>query len=203
MKDPQFTKSVIFLNALVPLAILCWDAYAHQLGANPTETAIHVTGMMALIFLLLSLTVTPLRKVTGYNQLSHYRRMLGLFAFFYGCIHLFTYLDFDRAFSLAGTIDDVLSKKFIFFGMLALLLMVPLAATSTNGMIKRLGAAKWKRLHQLAYVAAMLGALHFWMSKKADKSLPWAFAIVLAILLGYRVLALVRNKKPHPIPATR
>jgi sulfoxide reductase heme-binding subunit YedZ len=203
MKDPQFTKSVIFLNALVPLAILCWDAYSHQLGANPTETAIHITGMMALIFLLLSLTVTPLRKVTGYNQLSHYRRMLGLFAFFYACIHLFTYLDFDRAFSLAGTIDDVLSKKFIFFGMLALLLMLPLAATSTNGMIKRLGAAKWKRLHQLAYVAAILGAVHFWMSKKADKSLPWAFAIALAMLLAYRALALVRNKKPHRIPATR
>jgi sulfoxide reductase heme-binding subunit YedZ len=129
--------------------------------------------------------------------------MLGLFAFFYACIHLFTYLDFDRAFSLAGTIDDVLSKKFIFFGMLALLLILPLAATSTNGMIKRLGAAKWKRLHQLAYVAAILGALHFWMSKKADKSLPWVFAIALTILLGYRVLALLRNKKPHPIPAAR
>jgi DMSO/TMAO reductase YedYZ heme-binding membrane subunit len=155
---------------------------------------------MALIFLLLSLTVTPFRKVTGYNQLSHYRRMLGLFAFFYGCVHLFTYLDFDRGFSLQGTIDDVLSKKFIFFGMLALFLLAPLAATSTNGMIKRLGAAKWKRLHQLAYVAAVLGALHFWMSKKADKSLPWVFAIALAMLLGYRVLAL--RKKSPPLLGT-
>ena len=197
MKDPQFIKSVVFINSVVPLAILCWDAYFGQLGANPTEAALHVTGMLALIFLLLSLTITPLRKITGNNQFSLFRRMLGLFAFFYGCVHLFTYFAFWRSFSLSGTIEDVSKRNFILFGMLALLLMVPLAATSTNAAIKRLGAARWKRLHQLAYIAAFLGAVHFWMSKKADKSLPWVFAIALAILLGYRVWAL--RKKPARI----
>src|SRR3954470_7591863 len=147
MKDPGFAKSVVLLNGLVPLALLCWDDYFDQLGANRSEAIIHTTGVLALVFLFLSLTVTPLRKITGYNFLSHFRRMLGLFAFFYGCLHLLSYMSFDRGWSISGVIADVSKKPFILLGMAALLIMVPLAITSTNGMIKRLGAARWKRLH--------------------------------------------------------
>src|SRR5215217_661358 len=189
MKDPAFAKFVVLTNGSLPLALLCWDAYHGQLGANPTETIIHTTGVLAIVFLLLSLTITPARKLSGWNFLSHFRRMLGLFAFFYGCLHLLSYFKFDRGLSLRGTIEDVAKKPFILLGMGALLLMAPLAATSTNWAIKKMGSAKWKALHRLAYVCAILGVIHFYMSKKADKSQPLAFIAVLAILLGYRVLA--------------
>ena len=198
MKDPRYAKFVVLVNGLVPLAILCWDAYRGQAGANPTETMIHTTGVLALVFLLLSLAVTPARKISGYNWLSHFRRMLGLFAFFYGCLHLSSYFIFDRGGSFAGMVHDVAGKPFILLGMAALLLMAPLAATSTNAMIKRLGAARWKRLHQLVYPAAIFAATHFWLSKKADKAQPLAFAGVLAVLLGYRLLAVLRKRRASP-----
>jgi len=188
MKDPGFPKFVVFFNSCVPLALLCWDAYRHQLGADPSNFALRTTGMLALIFLVLSLAVTPVRKITGYNFLSHFRRMLGLFAFFYGCTHLAIYFRFDRQLDLAGTIQDVIKRRFIFFGMASLLLMLPLAATSTNAMIKKLGGKNWKRLHTLAYPAAMAAALHYYMLVKADIRQPVAFGIVLGLLLLYRVL---------------
>jgi sulfoxide reductase heme-binding subunit YedZ len=188
MKNAQFAKFVVFSNALVPLALLCWDGYHGGLGANPTEAIIHTTGVLAILFLLLSLAITPLRKISGWNFLSHFRRMLGLFAFFYACLHLLAYFNFDRALNFAGVAEDVAKRPFILLGMAALLLMLPLAITSTNGMVKRLGAAKWKALHRMAYVSAILGVIHFYMSKKADKSQPLAFMIVLGILLGYRVI---------------
>ena len=194
MKDPRFAKFVVLVNGLTPLAILCWDTATGRAGANPTENAIHTTGVLALTFLLLSLAVTPARKITGYNFLSHFRRMLGLFAFFYGVLHLGTYFVFDRSLSLGGMLSDVASKPFILLGMAALLLMAPLAATSTNAMIKRLGANRWKWLHRLVYPAAVLAATHFWMSKKSDKSQPMAFALVLVVLLGYRLIALLRKR---------
>jgi DMSO/TMAO reductase YedYZ heme-binding membrane subunit len=194
MKDPRFAKTVLTINGLLPLAILCWDAANHQLGPNPTEAAIHTTGLMALIFLILSLTITPVRKLTGWNFLSHYRRSLGLFAFFYACIHFCTYFDFDRGLSIAGTIADTIKKPFILLGMLALVLMTPLAITSTNGMIKRLGAAKWKALHRLAYVAAFAGAMHFWMSQKKDHTLPNIFMWFLEALLLYRIVVAIKNR---------
>jgi DMSO/TMAO reductase YedYZ heme-binding membrane subunit len=188
MKDPAFAKFVVLINGSVPLALLCWDALHHELGANPTAFAIRTTGMLTLVFLTLSLAVTPIRLISGQNWLSHFRRMLGLYAFFYGVLHLSTYFVFDRSLSVAGTISDTLARPFIFFGMTGLLLMVPLAATSTNGMIKRLGAAKWKRLHRLAYVSAAAGVLHYYLLVKADTRQPLAFAAVLAALLVYRIL---------------
>jgi DMSO/TMAO reductase YedYZ heme-binding membrane subunit len=194
MKSPAFAKSLVFINALVPLGMLCWDGLRGQLGANPTEAIIHTTGVLAILFLMLSLSVTPVRKVTGWNFLSHFRRMLGLFAFFYAALHLMAYFKFDRQLNLAGVLEDVGKRWFILLGMAALVLMAPLAATSTNGMVKRLGAAKWKALHRLAYVSAVLGVIHFYMSKKADKNQPLAFAIVLAVLLGYRMVAPVLAK---------
>ena len=188
MKDPGFAKFVVLVNGSVPLAILCWDAYWHQLGANPVTFALRTTGMLALVFLTLSLSVTPLRKISGWNYFSNFRRMLGLYAFFYGCLHLLTYFAFDRSLDLGSTVNDVIKRPFILVGMTALLLMVPLALTSTNAMIKRLGAARWKRLHRLAYVSAIAGVLHYYLLVKADIRQPVAFACVLAILLGYRVV---------------
>jgi sulfoxide reductase heme-binding subunit YedZ len=201
MKDPRFAKFVLVVNAAVPLALLVWDAYRHQLGANPVSFAIQTTGMLTLVFLFLSLTVTPLRLISGWNFLSHFRRTLGLYAFFYGTLHLSTYFVFDRSLSIGGTIDDVVNRPFILIGMAGLLMMLPLAATSTNGMIKRLGAARWKRLHQLAYLAAIAGVTHYYILVKADKRQPIAFAVVLGILFAFRILAprlpfLRRTRKP-------
>jgi DMSO/TMAO reductase YedYZ heme-binding membrane subunit len=189
MKDAKFAKFVVFINSAVPLALLLWDAYHAQLGANPTLFAIHTTGMLALIFLCLTLLVTPLRKITGWNVFSHFRRMLGLYAFFYGCTHLLIYFVFDQSLSVAGVVKDTLAHRYIFFGMTSLFLMVPLAITSTNAMIKRLGAAKWKRLHQLVYISAIAGVVHYYLLVKADTRLPITFAIVLGVLLGYRLFA--------------
>lgn len=188
MKKAQFDKFVVLVNGLVPLSMLLYDALRHHLGANPVEFALHTTGMLALIFLMLTLAVTPLRKITGRNYFSHFRRMLGLFAFFYACLHLSIYFYFDRQLSLSGTVLDVFSRPFILFGMAGLLMMVPLAITSTNGMIKRLGAERWKKLHRLVYFAAMAGVYHYWLLVKADTRIPMAFIIVLAILLGYRLI---------------
>jgi sulfoxide reductase heme-binding subunit YedZ len=164
--------------------------------------------MLTLVFLMLSLTVTPARLITGLNWLSHFRRMLGLYAFFYGVVHLTLYFAFDRSFSFSGTVQDVIKRPFILFGMTGLLLMVPLALTSTNGMIKRLGAARWKRLHQLVYLSAIAGVLHYYILVKADKRLPLAFAGALALLFGYRVLVprlpfLKRSRKPAIAVAAR
>lgn len=189
MKDPRFAKLVVFVNALVPLALMGWDAYWGQLGANPTEFALRTTGMLALVFLTLSLAVTPLRKLTGRNWLSHFRRMLGLYAFFYGLLHLGLYFVFDRSMSFGGVVADTLQRPFILLGMTALLLMVPLAATSTNSMIKRIGALWWKRLHRLAYVAAIAAVAHYYLLVKQDTRQPIAFAVVLGVLLGHRLVS--------------
>jgi len=135
---------------------------------------------------LITLAVTPLRKRFGWNSLIKFRRMLGLYAFFYGFLHLITYSIFDKSFSPSAIANDVWERPFIAVGMLAFFLLVPLAATSTNGMIKRLGGKNWSRLHKATYVAAILGVIHFWMIVKSDIFYPLLFALVLAYLLGYR-----------------
>lgn len=186
--DIKFTKTLIFVNSVVPAALLGWDAYHKQLGANPLEFITHTTGTLTLIFLLLSLTITPLLKIFQLSWMIKLRRMLGLFAFFYGCLHLLTYLWFDKAFAFAAIPHDVAKRPFIAIGMLSFFLMVPLAITSTNKMIKRLGGKRWNRLHKLVYVAAIAGVLHYYLLVKADIRKPVAFAIALAALLGYRLI---------------
>lgn len=208
MKDPQFAKLIVFINSLVPLAMVIWDVAAGTAGANPTEYALHTTGLLAIIFLFLSLTITPLRLITGANWLSHFRRMLGLFAFFYGSVHLVVYFIFYQSGSLAGVIKETGERPFILFGMSALLLMLPLAITSTNGMIKRLGGKNWKRLHWLVYACAILGMLHYWNASKLIGSQQKVFAGVLAMLLGYRVVRVLgkqaKNRRQGlEAPATR
>ena len=184
-----FPKLVIFINSLIPLALLLWDVYRKQVGPNPLEFATRTTGMLTLIFLSLTVAVTPLRKIFGINSLVKYRRMIGLFAFFYGALHLLTYLWFDRLFNFISVGQDVVRRPFILVGMTAFLLMVPLAITSTNKMVKRIGGKRWARLHRLVYVAAIAGVVHFWMLVKSDTRLPLTFAFIVLFLLGYRLLA--------------
>jgi methionine sulfoxide reductase heme-binding subunit len=193
MTDIKFNKILIFINALVPLALLSYDAFAGKLGANPVEFFLRTTGVLTLVFLLVTLMVTPLRKIFGWNNLIKFRRMLGLFAFFYGSLHLLTYGVFDKSFDFPAIAADVLQRPFIAVGMLAFFLLVPLAITSTNGMIKRLGGKNWARLHKLTYLIAVLGVIHFWLIVKSDVTYPLLFALILAGLLGYRIFA---NQKP-------
>src|ERR1043165_7968846 len=157
MTDVRFFKSIVFVNALVPLVLLLCDLYRKQVGPNPLDFATKTTGMLTLIFLSLTVAVTPLRKIFGINSLVKVRRMLGLFAFFYGALHLLTYVWFDRWFNLISVVQDVGKRPFILFGMLAFLLMVPLAITSTNKMVKRLGGKRWAMLHRLVYLSAIAG----------------------------------------------
>jgi len=184
--DIKFTKFVLFVNALVPATLLGWDAYQQKLGANPIEFATRATGALTLIFLFITLAVTPLRKLTGANWLVKFRRMLGLYSFFYGFLHLLTYIWFDKFFSPREIFEDVWARPFITIGMASFLLLVPLAVTSTNGMIKRLGGKRWAKLHKLTYVVAIGGVIHYYMGVKADTTIPILCAIILAGLLGYR-----------------
>lgn len=187
MTNVKFTKLVILVNGLVPLALLLWDLYRKQVGANPLEFATRTTGMMTLIFLTLTLAVTPLRKIFALNSLSKVRRMLGLFAFFYGSIHLLTYVWFDRFFNLLSVGGDIARRPFILVGMFAFVLLIPLAITSTNKMLKRMGGKRWRQLHRLTYLAAIAGVIHFWMLVKSDTRLPLTFGFVVFLLLVHRV----------------
>ena len=188
MKDVRFTKFVVFTNALVPLALLLWDVYHKRVGANPAEFMTRTTGIMTLVFLMITLAVTPARKITRLNWLVKFRRMLGLFAFFYGFLHLLTYIWFDRYFNIKSIPRDVITRPFIAFGMTAFFLMLPLAITSTNKMVKRLGGKRWSKLHKLIYGAGIAGALHFWLFVKSDTRLPLTFGFILLLLLGHRLL---------------
>jgi sulfoxide reductase heme-binding subunit YedZ len=188
MKDTRFARLIIFINSAVPLVLLLHDAYYHRLGANPSEFAIRTTGTLALLFLILSLAVTPLRKATGQPWMVKLRRMLGLFGFFYAALHLLIYTVLDRSASLKAVIEDVEKRPFITVGMASFVLLVPLAVTSTQRMIKRLGGKRWTQLHRLAYVAAAGGVLHYYMLVKADTREPLLFAAALALLLLYRIV---------------
>lgn len=188
MKDVRFSKFVLGVNGLVPLALMLWDVYHQRVGANPLEFVTRTTGMLALVFLMLALAVSPVRHVSRLNWLVKFRRMLGLFAFFYACLHLGTYLAFDRYFSFKSVPGDVAQRPFIALGMLAFFLMLPLALTSTNRMVKRLGGKRWSMLHKLVYVAGVAGVLHFWLLVKSDIRLPLTFGFILLLLLAHRIL---------------
>jgi len=194
--DIRFAKLLILINGAVPLALLVWDQSHHRLGANPQNFLILTTGMMTLIFLVLTMAVTPLRKVTGWNWLIQFRRMLGLYAFFYGCLHFLCFFSLDRGFSVSSTLTEMVKRKYLIVGSTALLVMLPLAITSTNAMIKRLGGKRWRALHRLAYVAAIAGVIHYYMQVKADVRQPLVFAAVLAVLLGYRLKEYWQRPKP-------
>jgi methionine sulfoxide reductase heme-binding subunit len=183
-----FPKFVVFVNSVIPLGLLLWDLYRRRVGPNPLEFATRTTGMLTLVFLSLTVAITPLRQIFRLNSLVKFRRMLGLFAFFYGTLHLLTYVWFDRLFNFVSVAQDVAQRPFIQVGMTAFLLMVPLAITSTSKMVKRLGGKRWAKLHRLVYLAAVAGVVHFWMLVKSDVRLPLTFAFIILFLLGYRLL---------------
>src|SRR6185295_19250143 len=195
----SFPKFVVFINAVIPLALLLWDLYRKQVGPNPLEFATRTTGMLTLVFLSLTVAITPLRRIFGINSLVKFRRMLGLFAFFYGSLHLLTYIWFDRLFNFVSVAADVAQRPFILVGMTAFLLMVPLAITSTNKMVKRIGGKRWAQLHRLVYASAIAGVIHFWMLVKSDIRLPLTFGFIVFFLLGYRLLT---KDAPPPQPDT-
>lgn len=198
--DIRFAKLLILVNGAVPLALLLWDAAHHALGANPENFAILTTGLMTLIFLLLTLAVTPLRKITGWNWLANLRRMLGLYAFYYACAHFLLFFSLDRGFSVPGTLSEMVKRKYLIVGSLTLIALIPLAVTSTNAMIKRLGGKRWRALHRLAYAAAIGGVIHYYMQVKADVRQPLAFAAVLTVLLGYRLWDYARQRQSIRAP---
>jgi methionine sulfoxide reductase heme-binding subunit len=196
-------KPAVFAASLAPAAQLTYGAFAGTLGANPIEAITHGTGDWTLRFLLLTLAVTPTRVLTGWNPLVRFRRMLGLFAFFYGCLHLLTYVWLDKFFDWPEILRDIPKRPFITVGFLAFVVMVPLAATSTAGMIRRMGGRAWAMLHRLIYLSAVAGVVHFWWLVKADVSRPRTYALVLAALLGARLVLPLLRARRATVPAAR
>ena len=192
-RPAALAKSVLFVAALVPAAMLVRGFLTENLGVNPAETIQLETGRWALKFLLLSLAVTPLRRLTGWNIVIQFRRMIGLFAFFYAVLHFTAYWAFDLTFAFDTMVTDVLKRPFIAFGFTALLLLLPLALTSTKGWIRRLGK-RWAQLHRLVYAAAILAVLHFAWKVKVFTGDPVIYAAVLTILLAFRVFWALRSR---------
>jgi sulfoxide reductase heme-binding subunit YedZ len=180
-------KPVVFLACLIPLALLGWKAYSGALGANPIEVITHATGDWTIRFLLITLSITPIRKLTGCLWLIRYRRMFGLFAFFYATLHFLTYIWLDKFFDLHEMLHDIAKRKFITVGFTGFVLLIPLALTSTTGWIRRLGGKRWQALHHLIYFSAIAGVIHYWWLVKADIREPLKYAAILAVLLGYRI----------------
>jgi sulfoxide reductase heme-binding subunit YedZ len=198
----RYLKPVLFFAALVPLALLVWKAFHAGLGANPIEFITHSTGNWTLIFLLVTLSITPLRKLTRQYWLINLRRMFGLFAFFYGTLHFLTYVWLDKFFDFHAMLADVAKRRFITAGFTGFVLMIPLALTSTKGWIRRLGGKRWQWLHRLIYLSATAGVIHYIWLVKADLRKPLEYAFVLALLLLYRVVAWLAPKLRPTRPLT-
>lgn len=193
--NPKLLKPLLFVLCLLPLAWYGWGIYTDALGANPIEAVTRGFGTWALNFLLITLSVTPLRRYTGWNWLAPLRRMLGLFVFFYAVLHLTTYLWLDQFFDWNAIAKDILKRPFITVGMVCFLLLVPLAATSNNFAIRQLGGRRWRELHRTVYAIGLLAVLHYSWMVKADLSGPLAYAAVLAALLGVRAWWRVEEKR--------
>lgn len=192
-RSGKIIKPVLFIVLLLPLAFLAYRFYSEGFGANPIETINRYTGDWALRILLATLVFSPLIRITRWNNIIQYRRMFGLFAFFYVCVHLSSYIGLDQYFDFAAIIDDVFKRPFITAGFSAFILLIPLAITSTNKMVERL-QYRWIQLHKLVYLIAMLAVLHYWWMVKVDTREPMIYAIILAILLGIRVIFYLKRK---------
>ena len=198
-------KAFLFVLALLPLAYLIAGAFffPEWLGANPAEYITRSIGDWTLRLLLLTLAVSPLRRLTGWTWLLRLRRMLGLYTFFYALLHLSAYVSFDHVFDVAEILKDIVKRPFITVGFTCLVLLIPLAVTSTNAMVRRLGAKRWQSLHRLVYLIAPLAVLHFWWMVKRDLTEPIIYALLLALLLGYRLYFRVRGSGPRSTAAVR
>ncbi len=190
----RFTKIAVFAAALIPLGRLAWKALHDGLGANPIEVITHSTGDWTLILVLVTLSITPLRRMTRQYWLIGIRRMIGLFAFFYGTLHFLTYIWLDKFFDIHEMLKDVAKRPFITVGVSAFVLMIPLALSSTAWSIRRLGGKNWQRLHRLIYVTGILGVVHYAWLVKADRRKPIEYGIVLGILLLYRLAVWMGSK---------
>jgi sulfoxide reductase heme-binding subunit YedZ len=188
-------KALVFLAALIPFGKLLWLGLQDGLGANPIEKITRTTGYWTLAFLMITLAATPLRALSGWGWPLRFRRMLGLFAFFYACLHFSTYLVLDQFFDWPAIVKDIAKRPYITIGFPAFLLLIPLAVTSTNKMIQRVGAKRWRLLHRLVYLIAFAGVVHFWWLVKKDITEPVQFASVLALLLGFRLVRVLRHRK--------
>jgi sulfoxide reductase heme-binding subunit YedZ len=182
-------KAAVFAASLLPFGYLLWAAFADALGANPAEYLLRSTGDWTLRFLCLTLAVTPVRQLTGLNWLLRYRRMLGLFTFFYGVVHLLCYAGFDMGFDVGEIVRDIPKRPFVLMGFTALVLMLPLAATSFNAAIRWMGAKRWQLLHRLVYVVAVAALLHFFWMRGAKNNFaePIVYLVIIASLLGWRI----------------
>ncbi|MGZ8192765.1 MAG: sulfite oxidase heme-binding subunit YedZ [Methylobacter sp.] len=186
-------KAGVFVLALIPLIKLGMGAYLDALGANPIEKITRTTGYWTLTFLLITLSATPFRRILGWNWLIRLRRMLGLFAFFYGSLHFLTYLVLDQFFDWPAIVKDIVKRPYITVGFPSYVLMIPLAITSTDRMIRRVGGKRWRWLHRLIYLSAVGGVVHYWWLVKKDITNPATFALLLGILLGVRVIYWARR----------
>jgi methionine sulfoxide reductase heme-binding subunit len=199
----KWLKAIVFALCLIPFGRLLWLATHHGLGANPIEYITRSTGWWTLSFLLITLTVTPVRRLSGWNWLLRLRRMLGLYAFFYVCLHFTTYIWLDQFFDVPGMLKDIAKRPFITVGFSAFVLLIPLAATSTNAMVKRLGGRRWQLLHRLVYVTATLGVLHFWWLVKKDITEPLIFGSLLGLLFLARLVYAARRASTSPPAGAR
>jgi methionine sulfoxide reductase heme-binding subunit len=191
-------KVAAFLSCLAPVLVLTWKGFHDGLGANPIDVITRSTGKWTLTFLLITLSVTPARKLTGMSCLIRFRRMLGDYAFFYGSLHLMTYVWLDKFFDVHEMLHDIAKRKFITAGLTAWLLMLPLAITSTSGWIRRLGGKNWQRLHRLIYFSAAAGVIHFIWLVKADLRRPLTYGAILGVLLAYRLMVWLLNRTRRP-----
>jgi methionine sulfoxide reductase heme-binding subunit len=190
----RWIKVAVFVACLTPFGMLAWHAYTQNLGANPIEKITHFTGDWTLRFLLITLSITPARRLLGLSNLIKFRRMLGLYAFFYGFLHFLTYIWLDKFFNVHEMIADIAKRKFITIGLTAFTLLIPLAITSTTGWIRRLGGKRWQMLHRLIYVSAICGVIHYLWLVKADIRKPLEYGALLAVLLSYRVVIWILPK---------
>jgi methionine sulfoxide reductase heme-binding subunit len=193
-KQISALKVVVFIVCLVPAAQLGWGLYNDTLGANPIEFIIRSLGRWALKFLLITLAITPLRKLTGLAWVMRFRRMLGLYAFFYAMLHLGIYIGLDQTFDWIEIAKDIIKRPFITVGMFTFALLLPLAITSNNAMIRRMGFDAWQKLHRAIYLISVCAVLHFWWLVKLDTTWPFVYSAVLALLLGMRLLWHFRTK---------
>jgi len=199
--NSKWSKPVVFLLCLLPLARLGWQALHGELTANPIEFITHATGDWALRFLVITLCVTPFRKILHLPELIRFRRMLGLFAFFYACLHFTTYIWLDKFFDLSEMWKDIAKRKYITVGFTAFLLLIPLAVTSTAGWIRRLGGKRWQQLHRLIYLSAALGVIHYYWQVKSAVIRPLTYGAIVAVLLLWRLFASLSKKKQLRVDA--
>lgn len=198
----RIVYAIVWLACLAPLLCLVWWGLNDQLGANPINTGLRFLGLWGLRLLVAGLAITPLRAWFGWHFLQRFRRTIGLWGFAYVTLHLMTYVGVDQFFDWAAIGKDIVKRPYITFGMLAFVLLVPLAVTSTNAMVRRLGGRRWRRLHKLAYVIAPLGVLHYDLLVKKDATWPWIYAAIVAVLLGARAWqAWARRTAARPVSA--